>query len=113
MRHGVTNSRERITIDCSDRIAACLAVLCIGRGRYGVDGAQGMPAFPCGGFDVWMEETFGLSVENAVRSIGYQRIADALDTVRQVHAIELSSDIVSYAGSLARQLRASREANHE
>ena len=108
MKRAITNTRDKITIDCTDRIAACLAVLSVGRGRYGIDGRQGMPAFPTGEFDTWMEETFGVSAEDAVRSIGYQRIADALDTVQQVYGYAPSSEVVSYAGSLARQLQASR-----
>lgn len=51
----IANPSDKATIDCTNLLAAQLAVLIIGNGKYGIidnAGENGMPPFILGGVDV-------------------------------------------------------------
>lgn len=103
MRREISNPSDRATIDYTDPLATCLAVVLLGRGRYGI--REEMPTFFMGGHDEWFTETFGMSLQMAFDQTDKSRIAAALDTVQLEGERTSLNDIVGHAKDIAERLR--------
>jgi hypothetical protein len=114
MRLEISNLSDKATIDCSDRVAACLAVVVLSGGAYGIiddDGNNGMPIFLFGGHDEWFQKEFGNTFKETLKEVGNNRIADALDTVQLVYERTSLNDFTKTAHIMAEKLRAKNENN--
>ncbi|BBB29343.1 hypothetical protein [Neptunomonas japonica] len=108
MRLEISNPSDKATIDCSDRIAACIAVCIIGRGRYGIiddESDNGMPIFLLGGSDEWFQDQFNTGFHDAFEKTGRPRIATALESVQLEQGRSSMNDFTSRAHDIAKQLR--------
>ncbi|MFI2810174.1 hypothetical protein [Microbulbifer sp. JSM ZJ756] len=113
MRREISNPSDKATIDCSDREAACLAVLILGQGKYGIiddEGDQGMPIFVFGGVEEWIEDTFGKSIEQFQESVSHARLAAALESVQLEGVRSSMNDFTGRAHQYAAQLREAQQA---
>ncbi len=105
MRQKISNPHDEATIECSDWIAACLAVLFVGEGKYGIMGEKRMPVFILGGAEEWIKQEFRMGLEEAIETVGYARIADALETMNWEHEWSSLTDFVGYGHKIAETLR--------
>lgn len=108
MRREISNPSDYATIDCTDKIAASIAIVIMGQGHYGIiddEGDEGMPIFLFGGHDEWFKGKFGKSFEEAIETTGISRIADALDTIQLDGKRTSMNDFTARAHRLAKELR--------
>ena len=85
MRLEISNPSDKATIDCSNLLAARLAVLILSNGKYGIvddEGGNGMPIFLFGGHDEWLQEKHGKNFEQAIKDTPRIEIADALMSIK-------------------------------
>lgn len=109
MRLEISNPSDKATIDCSNLIAAHLAILILAGGRYGIiddDGTNGMPIFLFGGHDEFFQDRHGLTVGNALEKVGLNEIAKALDSIELEGDRTSLNDFTGRAKEIAEQLRA-------
>ena len=79
----ISNPSDTYTIDCSDRAAACAAVLFLGKGKYGINGPEDediMGIFLFGGGPEWFEGEFGKPIEEYLADSS-DKISAALHSV--------------------------------
>jgi len=108
MRLEISNPSDKATIDCSNLIAAHLAVLILAEGKYGIidnTGENGMPVFLLGGHDEFFKKKHGLTVGEALEKIPHCEIADALESVQLEDERSSMSDFKKRAQEMAAQLR--------
>jgi hypothetical protein len=108
MRQEISNPSDKATIDCSNLIAAHLAILILAEGKYGIidnEGSNGMPAFLFGGHDEFFIKKHGLTVGEALDKISHHEIAKALDSIQLEGERTSQNDFKKYAHELANQLR--------
>jgi hypothetical protein len=77
----IINMSDELTIDCTNWTAACVAVVLLGRGAYGLEADdRRMPVFLLGGFEEWWSENNRVSFDDYIES-NPEDIAKALDSV--------------------------------
>lgn len=84
LRLEIINLSDKATIDCSNLIAAHIAVCLIGEGKYAIRdevGDSGMPLFLFGGHDEFFTKKHGMTFEQAVNSTPREEIAAALNSI--------------------------------
>jgi len=109
MRLEISNPSDKATIDCSNLIAAHLAVLILAGGRYGIiddKGLNGMPIFLFGGHDEFFQDKHGLTVGDALEKVGMDEIAKALESIELEGERTSLNDFTMRAKEIAEQLRA-------
>lgn len=109
MRLEISNPSDKATIDCSNLIAAHLAVLILAGGRYGIiddEGTNGMPIFLFGGHDEFFQDKHGLTVGDALEKVGMDEIAKALESIELEGERTSLNDFTKRANEIAEQLRA-------
>ena len=102
----VTNPSDKITIDYTDKDAARMAVIIIGRGKYGISGDDGLPVFLFGGHEEWAQQEYQCTFDKFVDSVPKDRIATALESLKNVHNRTSLNDIVGRAHAYAEAIRA-------
>ena len=107
MRLEISNPSDKATIDCTNVLAARLAVLLLANGKYGIvddDGENGMPIFLFGGHDEFFQEKHGMTVSEALDTVPNKEIAEALASVRLEHERSSMNDFTARAHKMADQL---------
>ena len=64
--YSIINPSDSYTLAADDLKIAALAVFLLGKGKYGLetrDGEQAVPLFLFGGADEWVQEQFGITLE--------------------------------------------------
>ncbi len=92
-----------MTINCDDMDAARLAILILGRGWYGIEGA--LPLLAMGNSHLWAQQTYGKNFQEWANSIDEKRIAAALESVANVGERTSLNDIVKQAHGMAENIR--------
>lgn len=114
----IANPHDKATIDCSNPIAACIAVALVGNGAYGIIGkateagdgnkfiSSGMPIFIFGGCDEWFSSNFGFAFEEAFNKTDKSEIIRALESIELVYERTSVNDFQGRAKEIAKVLRA-------
>jgi hypothetical protein len=80
----IANPSDAYTMKSADELAAVLACMFLGSGRYILTDESGRHVMPFfmfgGGEDEWLQRTFGMSLDDAIKS-RLPAIADALESV--------------------------------
>jgi len=108
MRLEISNPSDKATIDCTNMLAARLAVLILANGNYGIiddEGDNGMPIFLFGGHDEWFKEKHGMTVSEALDAVPNSDIADALASVALAGERSSLNDFTARAHKMADGLR--------
>jgi hypothetical protein len=108
MRLEISNPSDKATIDCSNLIAAHLAVLLLSHGKYGIidpDGINGMPIFIFSGHDEFFQSKHGMNVEKALSSVPHSEIARALESIDLCGEGSSINNFSGRAKEMAKQLR--------
>jgi hypothetical protein len=80
----ITNPSDPYTLAAPDFRSACVAVVVLGEGNYGlreVNGERTMPLFLFGGHDEWFQKQFGMNVADALQATPRETIVDVLQSV--------------------------------
>lgn len=80
----ISNPSDPYTLKTDRWDLACLAALCLGSGRYGLDehsGERKMPIFLLGGSEEWVKQEFGVSMDDFFAERVGHDLADVLDSV--------------------------------
>lgn len=107
MRLEISNPSDKATIDCTNLLAAHLAVVLLASGRFGIiddDGEHGMPIFLFGGHDEFFQNKHGKALKDAFYSCGYKEVAKALKSIELVGERSSLNDFTSRAHELADEL---------
>lgn len=108
MRLEISNPSDKATIDCTNMLAARLAVIILAEGAYGIiddkDG-NGMPIFLFGGHDEWFVKNHGMTFREAAQSIPKSEIADALESIQLEGKRTSMNNFVERAKRIADNLR--------
>ena len=108
MRLEISNPSDKATIDCSNLLAARLAVLLLAKGSYGIideNGDNGMPIFMAGGHDKWFKKKHGMTVSEALIAVPKSEIADALASIALAGERSSLNDFTTIAHKMADHLR--------
>jgi hypothetical protein len=84
LRFELVNPSDAYTFTAPDLETAALAVVLLGRGRYGgksLDGGKDVPIFLLGGHDNWFVAQFGRRVQESLDHVPHEAIAACLDTL--------------------------------
>ena len=100
----VTNTHDKIFIDCADVDAAILAVFALGPGKYGIEGIMPVFIFGCL-LEEWLVESKGAKFEEWAETISPLRIAVALESMTPEGGRSSLTDLVEYAHRQARNVR--------
>lgn len=104
----IANPRDKAIIDCTNLLAAQLAVLIIGNGKYGITdntGENGMPSFVLGGINEWPIEKHGMSLEQALDATPLSEIIKALQSVKLCGERTSINDFTTRAHEIAKTLK--------
>lgn len=108
----LVNPSDPYTFTAPNLETAALAVVLLGRGRYGaksLDGGKDVPIFLLGGHDEWFTENFGRTVQESLDHIAHEAIAACLDTLAIDGERSSLNNIGEGAKLLAEALRANAE----
>lgn len=86
MIYEISNPSDCITIEADDELVACVAVLLLGSGKYGLvrqDGATVLSIFLLGGADAWIAERVGDNLDEWIEAHSTE-LATVLDTAMVV-----------------------------
>lgn len=84
LRFELVNPSDPYMFTAPDLETAALAVVLLGRGKYGgksLDGGKDVPIFLLGGHDEWFSENFGRTVQESLDHVPHEAIAACLDTL--------------------------------
>ena len=103
----VINPHDKILIDCEDFNAACIAVIFVGMGKYGIQKGpndDGLPILIVCDKDKWAQKTNSMSFDEYIESIPPERVVKALRSMELVGEKTSLSDPVYRAHKLAQQI---------
>jgi len=104
-RGEIVNPSDRATVSIADPEAACLAVLWVGRGAYGIKSDElEMPLLIEGRINHWIRQRFGCSLEELLDRVSRSRLSSALRTFRLEGERTSLNDFVARAHALAEKL---------
>lgn len=100
----IINPHDKAFINFDDPEAACLAILIVGRGAYGIKGYDGLPLFLLGGdIEGWWKERFGRTIQES-QDMSNDRLQAALLSMHLAGKRSSITDFVEAAHRYAEML---------
>jgi hypothetical protein len=86
MIYEIVNPSDAYTLETGNYVAACIATLALGNGKYGLTAIggtedEGMPIFFFSDPDKWLTEKFGKDFNGLLSEIPPNELADVFDSV--------------------------------